>query len=44
MSVVMKKQRSTKNTASYKLGKAIGKQIIKIGKTILKPHKRLFGR
>ena len=40
----MKKPKSKKNTASYKFGKAIGKQIFKIGKTILKPHKRMFGR
>jgi hypothetical protein len=40
----MKKQKSKKNTASYKFGRAIGKQMIKIGKTILKSHKRMFGR
>ena len=40
----MKKQKSKKKTLSHKLGKFIGKQIYKIGKTLLKPKKRMFGK
>ena len=38
------KRRKKKKTFSYKLGKVIGKEIYKIGKTLLKPRKGMFGK
>ena len=33
-----------KNTLSYKIGKALGKEIYKIGKTLLKRRRGMFGK
>ena len=42
--LIMKKTKSKKNTFSYKLGKAIGKELYKIGKAILKKPRGMVGR